>query len=203
MPASIDHRKQAKSLGDSAVVKGYLIAYNVSQMLGWIILMFMIVCHIYREGNVTLLYKEVEQVLLIFQTAAVLEIVHSSLGLVKSNPILTTFQVFSRVFLLWGVVWSVPQVQTEVYVFYFLIAWTITEIIRYSFYFFSLLGGVPYTLKWCRYTLFIALYPVGVMEGGKRAVPLLPVVFEAKEQHEKNDPFTAIFGMTAQKPVLE
>lgn len=40
-------------------------------------------------------------------------------------------------------------------------------------------------------------------EGGKRAVPLLPVVFEAKEQHEKNDPFTAIFGMTAQKPVLE
>lgn len=36
--------------------------------------MFMIVCHIYREGNVTLLYKEVEQVLLIFQTAAVLEV---------------------------------------------------------------------------------------------------------------------------------
>lgn len=50
------------------------------------------------------------------------------------------------------------QVQTEVYVFYFLIAWTITEIIRYSFYFFSLLGGVPYTLKWCRFVCLDNFY---------------------------------------------
>ena len=38
------------------------------------------------------------------------QILHSAVGLVKSNPMLTGFQVFSRVFLLWGVVWSVPEV---------------------------------------------------------------------------------------------
>jgi hypothetical protein len=37
-----------------------------------------------------------------------------------------------------------------------------TPVIRYSFYFFKLLGSVPYVITWMRYTFFIALYPIGV-----------------------------------------
>lgn len=43
-----------------------------------------------------------------------------------------------------------------------LIAWSITEVIRYLYYALNLLGAVPYLLVWCRYTFFTVLYPVGV-----------------------------------------
>ncbi|KAM6071259.1 very-long-chain (3R)-3-hydroxyacyl-CoA dehydratase 2 isoform 1-T1 [Chlamydotis macqueenii] len=108
-------------------------------------------------------------------------------GIVPSSVVLTAFQVMSRVFLTWAVTHSVkegwrkkenapvvelflfPQstefglkVQTEDSVLLFVVAWTITEIIRYSFYTFSLLNHLPYLIKWARYTLFIVLYPMGV-----------------------------------------
>jgi very-long-chain (3R)-3-hydroxyacyl-CoA dehydratase len=37
----------------------------------------------------------------------------------------------------------------------------VTEIIRYTFYAFSLAGGVPRALLWIRYTAFYILYPLG------------------------------------------
>ena len=43
-----------------------------------------------------------------------------------------------------------------------LLAWSITEVIRYSFYALSLFNSVPYFIIWLRYTTFIVLYPTGV-----------------------------------------
>ncbi|KAG8547867.1 hypothetical protein GDO81_027288 [Engystomops pustulosus] len=83
-------------------------------------------------------------------------------GIVPSSVVLTAFQVLSRVFLTWAVTHSVREVQNEDSVLLFVVAWTITEIIRYSFYTFSLLNHLPYIIKWARYTLFIVLYPMGV-----------------------------------------
>ncbi|KAA0715571.1 Very-long-chain (3R)-3-hydroxyacyl-CoA dehydratase 2 [Triplophysa tibetana] len=54
------------------------------------------------------------------------------------------------------------EVQSEDSVLLFVGAWTITEIIRYSFYTFSLLNHLPYLIKWARYTFFFVLYPMGV-----------------------------------------
>ncbi|XP_053327600.1 very-long-chain (3R)-3-hydroxyacyl-CoA dehydratase 2 isoform X2 [Spea bombifrons] len=68
----------------------------------------------------------------------------------------------SRVFLTWAVTHSVREVQSEDSVLLFVAAWTVTEIVRYLFYTFSLLNHLPYIIKWARYTLFIALYPMGV-----------------------------------------
>lgn len=42
------------------------------------------------------------------------------------------------------------QVQSEDSVLLFVAAWTVTEIIRYSFYTFSLLNHLPYLIKWAR-----------------------------------------------------
>lgn len=42
------------------------------------------------------------------------------------------------------------------------LSWSITEIIRYSYYASNLTGGVPYFLTWLRYTTFYVLYPTGV-----------------------------------------
>ena len=43
-----------------------------------------------------------------------------------------------------------------------LFAWAVTEIVRYSYYTNVLLDCVAYPLRWCRYTFFIVLYPLGV-----------------------------------------
>ncbi len=54
------------------------------------------------------------------------------------------------------------QVHNNPGVCMFLYAWSITEMIRYSFYAGGLLHMTPGVLTWLRYTLFIILYPIGV-----------------------------------------
>ena len=44
-----------------------------------------------------------------------------------------------------------------------LFAWSVTEVIRYSYFFVNLQGcGVPEWLTWLRYNTFYVLYPVGI-----------------------------------------
>ncbi|XP_033727517.1 very-long-chain (3R)-3-hydroxyacyl-CoA dehydratase 2-like [Pecten maximus] len=158
MPKSLP--QQAKQ--DDSLSKIYLVAYNVTQILGWSAIMLALGNHWMTNQSVTGVYEDVAPLLNIFQTAAILEIFHCAVGLVRSNVVLTAFQVFSRVFLTWGIAYSVPEVQTSIGVFMFIFAWTVTEIIRYSFYFSGLVGMIPYPLQWCRYTFFLVLYPIGV-----------------------------------------
>ncbi|XP_060053090.1 very-long-chain (3R)-3-hydroxyacyl-CoA dehydratase 2 [Erinaceus europaeus] len=106
-------------------------------------------------------------------------IFHCAVGIVPSSVVLTSFQVMSRVFLIWAVTHSVKEVQSEDSVLLFVIAWTITEIIRYSFYTFSLLNHLPYLIKWARYTLFIVLYPMGVSGELLTIYAALPFVRQA------------------------
>lgn len=47
------------------------------------------------------------------------------------------------------------QIQNEESVVLFLVAWTVTEITRYSFYTFSLLNHLPYFIKWARWRCLV------------------------------------------------
>jgi len=118
--------------------------------------------HLAKEKTNVGLYDSVEKPLKIFQSAAILEVLHCAVGLVPSSVVLTAFQVASRLFLTWAIAHSVPQVQDNPGVAAFVLAWSITEVIRYSFYAFSLLDRLPYIIQWCRYTFFFILYPIGV-----------------------------------------
>ncbi|XP_010076276.1 PREDICTED: very-long-chain (3R)-3-hydroxyacyl-CoA dehydratase 2 [Pterocles gutturalis] len=128
----------------------------------WLVIAVGLVRAYLAKGSYHSLYYSIEKPLKFFQTGALLEILHCAFGIVPSSVVLTAFQVMSRVFLTWAVTHSVKEVQSEDSVLLFVVAWTITEIIRYSFYTFSLLNHLPYLIKWARYTLFIVLYPMGV-----------------------------------------
>ena len=39
------------------------------------------------------------------------QVIHAAVGLVRSNPVLTAFQIASRVFLIWGICYLVPEVR--------------------------------------------------------------------------------------------
>lgn len=74
------------------------------------------------------------------------------LGWVRSAVLTTLMQVYSRVFLVWAIMEGVPGTSDSVGVLVVVLAWGITEVIRYAYYFCSLLNHVPYFLVWCRYS---------------------------------------------------
>ena len=128
----------------------------------------------------TTTYRVVGHAVAIVQTAAALEIVHAFSGLVKSPLPTAVMQVYSRLFLVWGVTQKygqvclgLPTLATRPHVSTFqssqnalystmILAWSTTEVIRYAFYALSLARGVvPGVLVYLRYTTFYILYPLG------------------------------------------
>lgn len=170
--------KKDQKEGGSGLAQAWLLLYNVGQVAGWSSIGYSLVLEMWSSGNYKILYHIVEKQLLIFQTAAVFEIIHAATGLVRSNPILTTFQVFSRLIVLWGVIYPIVKVQINLGCALALFAWTITEMIRYSYYSFTLLGYLPSVLNYLRYTLFIVLYPIGVTGELLCIYRALPIVWE-------------------------
>ena len=80
-------------------------------------------------------------------------------------------QVSSRLLLVWGIVNQFPYLALTPYYTSMLVAWSITEVIRYSFFATSLCGWRPQALTWLRYNTFFALYPLGI--GSECALILL------------------------------
>ncbi|KAK2559919.1 Very-long-chain (3R)-3-hydroxyacyl-CoA dehydratase 2 [Acropora cervicornis] len=146
----------------ATLAKVYLVIYNVVLTIGWSVILALSIQHLVRKKNHIGLYDSIEQPLQIFQSAAILEVLHCAVGLVPSSVMLTAFQVASRLFVTWAIAHSVPQIHDSPGVMAFIFAWSITEVIRYSFYAFSLINSLPYFLQWCRYTFFYILYPIGV-----------------------------------------
>lgn len=68
------------------------------------------------------------ELLKIFQTAAVLEIVHAMIGIVRSGVMTTLQQVFSRVMLVWAVVFVMPSLTATAAFTNMCLAWCITEV---------------------------------------------------------------------------
>lgn len=44
-----------------------------------------------------------------------------------------------------------------------ILAWSITEVIRYNYFVLNLRGYVPSFMTWLRYNTFYVLYPVGIL----------------------------------------
>lgn len=141
----------------------YLIAYNSISASLWSIVLFNTVFLGATVGQ-PYVFEKTNKTTTIIQTLAVIEIFNSLVGLVRS-PLFTTFtQVLSRLLLVWGIHQYLPNSPANFHWCYITLclSWSITEIIRYSYYASNLSGGVPYFLTWLRYTTFYVLYPTGV-----------------------------------------
>lgn len=73
-------------------------------------------------------------------------------------------QVASRFLLVWGVLFLYPYlaIQSPTYSS-MLIAWSVTEVIRYTYFALTLSGLTPRILTWLRYNTFFILYPIGIL----------------------------------------
>ncbi|KAG4936124.1 hypothetical protein JHK85_051043 [Glycine max] len=149
----------------------YLSLYNWTVLFGWCQVLYFVLKTLNESGHQHV-YSAAEKPLHYAQSAAVLEEYVSSgnylklfltflsfwcgvvlngvldsswFGLVRSPVTATLPQISSRLFLVWGILWSFP------------------EIIRYSFFGFKeTFGFTPSWLLWLRYSSFLVLYPTGI-----------------------------------------
>ncbi|VDL70003.1 unnamed protein product [Nippostrongylus brasiliensis] len=158
----------------------YLFAYNAVQFIGWSVILLKTLYGLSERLTWPQLYTSVEAEVKLFQTLAILEVVHAMLGLVRSPVGTTLMQVTSRVTLVWPILHTCVTARSSVGVPMLLLAWSITEVVRYSFYALGLFNAVPYFLLWIRYTFFIVLYPLGVSGELLTLIGSLPEVAEKK-----------------------
>lgn len=141
----------------TTVKKLYLFLYNAFQWYGWVaILTDRIYSHDSNSlSNIGLLF------LYLFQSLAVLEIIHAVTGLVKANVVTTIVQVVSRVQIIY-VMMLCPRAENSPGMVPMITAWGLVEVVRYLYLALNLFGMAPRVLTWLRYTLFYVLYPLGV-----------------------------------------
>ncbi|KAE8145742.1 tyrosine phosphatase-like protein [Aspergillus avenaceus] len=168
------------SRGPKGLTKVYLLAYNAASFALWATCTTRGLDLLASNPNdIPAVFKDVFWPLLAgTQTLAVLEILHSLLGIVRAPVLTTAMQVASRLLLVWGVMFlfhdkgdgagivggtdAVAQVGDYAFMGC-LSAWGITECIRYGFFALQVLGtGVPAWLSWLRYNTFYILYPLGI-----------------------------------------
>ena len=163
-----------KTKGPTGLTRLYLIAYNLLSFTLWATCLARGVQTVLTTSSPTQAFSAIYSPLLTTtQSLAALEILHSLTGLVRAPLATTAMQVSSRLLLVWGIMYPFraggPAVAGEAgivgaegrgvqmgdYAFLgCLVAWGITECIRYGFFVLSLSGvGVPGWWTWLRYLL--------------------------------------------------
>ncbi|OAR01443.1 hypothetical protein LLEC1_06532 [Akanthomyces lecanii] len=140
---------------------GYLVLYNTVSAAAWAVVLYRTVLTCLGVGY-PYTYFEVGEWTRWTQTAACLEVLHSLFGIVRAPISTTVMQVMSRLLLVWGITYPFPFVTQAPFYASMLVAWSVTEVIRYSYFATSLAGFQPSLLTFLRYNTFFVLYPLGI-----------------------------------------
>ncbi|KAK8941151.1 Very-long-chain (3R)-3-hydroxyacyl-[acyl-carrier protein] dehydratase PASTICCINO 2A [Platanthera zijinensis] len=147
------------------VSKLYLLSYNLLQCVGWSLALAGLLRRLFITKSIHGAYAASGDLICFLQTAAILEVFHAALGLVPSRVVLTLMQVAGKIHWLLFIVRQVAEVQEHQSVFITFMAWSLSEVIRYSHYCSTILGTCSSWLTYLRYTAFIVLYPIGIFPG--------------------------------------
>ncbi|THV91330.1 PTPLA-domain-containing protein [Aureobasidium pullulans] len=147
----------------SPLKTGYLVLYNAISTILWgtILGRVLLIAGVHGTRYV---FPGVGEFAKWTQTLALLEVVHAAVGIVRAPLFTTLMQVASRILLIWGIVTPFPNTVAFSPIYStMLIAWSITEVIRYSYFAINLSSGsVPSFWLWLRYNTFFILYPLGI-----------------------------------------
>ncbi|KAJ2771602.1 hypothetical protein IWQ57_002143 [Coemansia nantahalensis] len=190
----------AGAKGSSAATL-YLVAYNAASFAGWAYVLAQTAAHLAEHGgSLNGLFGRIGLPLIWVQTGAALEVVHALTGLVRSGAFTVLMQVYSRLLLVWGALYlfDYPEVRASYALVLMVVAWSVTECVRYSHYALTLLDINLSALVYLRYTLFYVLYPAGV---SGELLELWAVLPHAAEIHPLLKPFL-LANMAGYPPVL-
>ena len=157
----------------------YLFLYNLAMTLGWTLLLAHLVRSLLREHSPSTIYDLVSPFLRVWQTGALLEILHAVVGIVRASASVTALQVLSRVFMIWGVCEAVPGVRDQRSMVVMIAAWALTEVPRYLSFAVGVIGQQPFWLGWLRYSTFFVLYPMGTGGEMMTLYGALPAIWQS------------------------
>lgn len=143
------------------VSTAYLIIYNIFQTICWSGVLLKATAALLTKGTAGV-YTDAGAIVRFCQGAAALEVLHAATGMVKGSPIMAAVQWAGRSNCLFAVLHCIPQLWTSPAVASLLLAWALSEVVRYPWYAANLLHAAPGWLTWVRYSFFVPLYPIGV-----------------------------------------
>ncbi|XP_062248234.1 very-long-chain (3R)-3-hydroxyacyl-CoA dehydratase-like [Platichthys flesus] len=162
--------------------RGYLFMYNLVQFLGfsWIFVSMTVRLFILGQDSFYDTFHNMADMMYFCQMMAALEVINPLLGLVKSAFLPAMIQVAGRNVILFVVFGSLEEMQNKPVVFFVFYLWSTIEIFRYPFYMLGCIGTDWKLLTWLRYSLWIPLYPLGVLAEAVAVIQSLPIFDETR-----------------------
>jgi very-long-chain (3R)-3-hydroxyacyl-CoA dehydratase len=140
----------------------YLVLYNFASAIAWSVVLGRVLAVNAVRGS-AFVHIVAGDWTKWTQTMAGMEVLHSLFGIVRAPLFTTLMQVASRFLLVWGIVHPFPYLAQSPVYSSMLFAWSVTEVIRYSYFALTLSGWQPAALTWLRYNTFFVLYPIGIL----------------------------------------
>lgn len=162
--------------------KVYLIMYNLFQFVGFLYILIVIGIRYYRDGadSMSGTYGAVGNAFKFVQLLQYMEVMHPIFGYTKGGAMVPFMQVSGRAFVLFAMIDYEPRMMTKPVIFYLFIIWATIEIVRYPYYLSQLLKTEISILTWLRYSIWIPLYPLGVLCEGVIILRNIPYFEETK-----------------------
>ncbi|KAM9376974.1 very-long-chain (3R)-3-hydroxyacyl-CoA dehydratase [Pholidichthys leucotaenia] len=161
---------------------GFLFVYNLVQFLGfsWIFVNMTVRLFIFGQDSLYDTFHTISDVMFFCQTLAAVEVLNAAFGIVRTGVIPTLIQVVGRNFILFIIFGSLEEMHHKPVVFFVFYLWSAIEIFRYPFHMLGCFNTEWKTLTWLRYTIWIPLYPLGVLAEAVAVIQSIPIFDETK-----------------------
>ncbi|XP_052357007.1 very-long-chain (3R)-3-hydroxyacyl-CoA dehydratase-like isoform X3 [Oncorhynchus keta] len=162
--------------------KGYLFMYNLVQFLGfsWIFVNMTVRLFILGQDSFYDTFHTIADMMYFCQMMAVAEVMNPLVGVVKTGVFPAMIQVVGRNVILFVIFGSLEEMQNKAVVFFVFYLWSTIEIFRYPFYMLACIDTDWKLLTWLRYSIWMPLYPLGVLAEAIAVIQSLPIFDETR-----------------------
>uniref|UniRef100_UPI0037E70402 very-long-chain (3R)-3-hydroxyacyl-CoA dehydratase isoform X2 n=1 Tax=Semicossyphus pulcher TaxID=241346 RepID=UPI0037E70402 len=168
--------------GFVSLKSGFLFVYNLVQFLGfsWIFVNMTVRLFIFGRDSLYDTFHTISDVMFFCQILAAVEVLNAAFGVVRTGVIPTLIQVVGRNFILFIIFGSLEEMHNQPVVFFVFYLWSAIEIFRYPFYMLGCFNTEWKTLTWLRYTIWIPLYPLGVIAEAVAVIQSISIFDQTK-----------------------
>ncbi|XP_054288710.1 very-long-chain (3R)-3-hydroxyacyl-CoA dehydratase [Macrosteles quadrilineatus] len=145
--------------------KVYLILYNLSQFVFFTYIIIVMAIRYAKDGPDSMegTFDAVGNVLKFCQLIQFLEVMHPMFGYTRGSIMIPFIQVTARAVVLFAMIDAEPRMHKKPVVFYLFFIWSLVEVVRYPYYIVQLYKCRVDFLTWLRYSVWIPLYPLGIL----------------------------------------
>ena len=172
----IKHPEKMITQEHSFAKKMYLVCYNSFMFSGFLYAFLTLAFKYATEGDefVPKAFPSVGYVFKFLQLVSIIEVLNPLFGFTKGSIVEATIQVFGRLIFLFLMIDAEPRMQTNPVVFYLLLTYASIEIVRYPYYLFRVFDKDVGVVTWLRYSIWVPLYPIGLISEATLAYRCIP-----------------------------